>query len=409
LIDSLSVVSFYASYPFATFAFRGPSGSGKNRALNATRLNSYRPFYDQSTKRVPSIYRPLDLWRGSLFIDECDFSRTDETSDLIHYLNCRCYGTPIARQRPDNPSISEVFQNFGLTVVTQRRPWEDNATEDRTIPFYCERSQKQLPTTELDEWILRGLDLQDKLLYLRLSLFKKVEINKSARINGVKDVRLTASVLPLLALEPFAPTMVKDLRSILVEIEKRRKEVKAQSRDGIIVNALWDRVSEGLFDEHNRVAYVGSRIEIEEKRDKQTASESNGVVVPLVTSELEEILKWKSRDIRSVVTSLQLCTEKPPQTARVDGKLYRPIWFSPSRLENRLEEFVVDYQQGELAQVLASAVKRKSRLIQISALVINTRPKRCTNRSTRNRRNMWQVGTRYTSRRAHTARVALAV
>ncbi|MEM3504137.1 MAG: hypothetical protein QW134_07945, partial [Nitrososphaeria archaeon] len=144
-------------------ALRGPSGSGKDRLLNALRLNSYRPFYDVSTRRVPSLYRPLDQWRGTLCLSEMDFNNTGETSELTHYLNCRCCGVPISRQNPDNPKYNEAFYNFGLTIVTQRRNWEDNALEDRTIPFYCEKSQKEIPTEELDEWIKRGLELQAKL------------------------------------------------------------------------------------------------------------------------------------------------------------------------------------------------------------------------------------------------------
>jgi hypothetical protein len=326
-------------------AYRGPSGSGKNRALNATRLNAYRPFYDQATTRIPSIYRPLGLWQGTLCIDECDLGRSDETAEFIHYLNCRCYGTPIARQNPDSPRMSEAFDNFGLTAVTQRRSWEDNATEDRAIPFYCEKSQKELATSELDEWIEKAFELQNKLLYLRLTLFNRVKIDKSARIEGVKDHRLTASVLPLLALQPFAPEMIRDLKTILVDIERRRREAKAQSRDGVILNSLWDKISEGYLDYHNGTYFVGTKPdeEVDGKRER---------IVPLTTSQLEETLKLKRSDIRRTITSLQLCATKPPTTARVCGKVYRPIWFTRDRLEKRLQDFVVDYELGQLDRIL---------------------------------------------------------
>lgn len=210
-------------------ALRGPSGSGKMRLLHALRLIAFMPYFDVSTRRIPSLYRPLDQWRGTLAIDECDFRYSDETSDLIHYLNCRSYGVPISRVNPNDPTKSDTFHNFGITLVTQRRPWVDNATEDRSIPFYCERTTKPVPTAELDEWIRRGLDLQDKLLYLRMTHYRKVRIDKAARVEGVKEHRLTAAVLPVLALEPYAPTMVADLKKTLLDVERRRREVKAQS------------------------------------------------------------------------------------------------------------------------------------------------------------------------------------
>jgi len=325
-------------------AYRGPSGSGKNRALNATRLNSYRPFFDQSTKRVPSLFRPLDLWGGTLCIDECDLGHSHESADVTHYLNCRAYGTPVARQNPESPGRGDAFNNFGLTEVTQRRAWNDDATEDRSLPYYCEKSQRDLATTELDEWIIEGLDLQNQLLYLRLMFWDKVRIDKAARIPGVKDHRLTASVLPLLALKSEAPLMVENLAALLLELEKKRREVKARSKDGTITNALWDHVSEGEIGTHNGDWFVGKSMA------KTNAASS---IVPLTTTDLAEALKWKSPQVRTVINSLNLFDGGGVRdVAKIGGKSYRPIWFSEDHFDSRLQDFVVEYEAGDLAKAI---------------------------------------------------------
>jgi len=77
-------------------ALRGGSGSGKNRAATTLRLVSYRPFYDLSTLRDPSLYRSLDTWRGALVLDEAD-TNASESSDFIHLISSRYYGAPISR------------------------------------------------------------------------------------------------------------------------------------------------------------------------------------------------------------------------------------------------------------------------------------------------------------------------
>jgi hypothetical protein len=317
-------------------ALRGPSGSGKDRLLNALRLNSYRPFYDVSTRRIPSLYRPLDQWRGTLCLSEMDFAKGDETSELTHYLNCRSYGVPISRQNPDNPRYNEVFYNFGLTIVTQRRVWEDNALEDRTIPFYCERSKKELPTAELDEWVKKGIMLQNKLLFLRLTFWPQVIIDKAARIPGVKDHRLTAAVLPLIALSQHLPALKDLLSKVLSGIEKKRREVKAMSKDGIIVNELYEYWKENLIGEHNGIKYVA--------KEKAVGPSREEILVPLQTSDLAEKLKWSTKEVRSVINSLQLHpnVEKLPKLLRLD-RVYRPIWVDEQRLLSRFEEFVPDY------------------------------------------------------------------
>ena len=324
-------------------SLRGPSGHGKNRALSALRLNSYRPFYDQSTKRIPSLFRPLDLWRGTLCLDEADLGKSDEASDVVHYLNCRAYGTPISRQNPDAPTQSQAFYNFGLTVVTQRRPWQDDALESRTLPFNCERSQKDLATTELDEWLQKGLELQDRLLYLRLRHWEQVKIDKGARIPGLKDHRLTAAILPVMALRDLAPAMVTNLEGILNVLARRRQEVKAASSDGLIVNHLWEKLDAGLIGAWNGRVYVGA----EKTKDEKDGEE---VIIPLQTSGMADVLKWKASDIRRIISSLQITPDDAPRRTIRVGKMggLRPIFFDPGKLEVLLGDFVVDYEAGTL-------------------------------------------------------------
>jgi uncharacterized protein YkuJ len=319
-------------------AARGPSGGGKNRWLQAMRFNSYRPFWDQSTKRAPSLYRPMAEWRGTLCLDEMDVN-AGENSDIIHYLNCRCYGTPISRQDPNNPRFAQVFDNFGLTVVTQRRAWQDDATENRTLVFYCEKSQKDLPTTELDEWIARGIKLQNKLLYLRLMNWDKVKINKTARVPGVKDHRLTAAVLPMLALSEFVPGIKEDLTEVLLELERMRREVRAQCDDGVIVNLLWDKVLDGLYSQYNGRHFVLS----ERIKDPETKEVKE---IPLQTSEMKDILGWTTRKVRSVIHSLQLIDVPVPKVIHLTSGTYRPIFFSPTRLVKRAEDFDPDFEES---------------------------------------------------------------
>ena len=57
---------------------RGPSQSGKNRLAFVLRLLSYKPYFEMSTYRIPSLYRPMDLWQGTLILDEADFKHQRE-------------------------------------------------------------------------------------------------------------------------------------------------------------------------------------------------------------------------------------------------------------------------------------------------------------------------------------------
>jgi len=326
-------------------AIRGPSGSGKNRLANLLRFLSYHPFFDVSTYRIPSLYRPLDMWKGTLVVDEGDLSNTNENSELTHFLNARATGTPIGRQNPDNPSKSDAFESFGVTIITQRRHFEDNATEGRTLPYTSDIStNRSLPTLETEDMISRGRDLQDKLLYLRMKYWQQITVEKTLWIENVSDHRLNSALLPIMALSKQAPMVLDIVKDIIVPIAKERKKVKAQSDDGIVVNALWDKIDEGLWRHHNHLYFVLKSSEVVEIDGKEDRNDT-----PLISSSLAEELKpYTAKRIRTILHSLNITPDDSPELIRIGKKNYKPIIFDPGKLEKRLREFVIDYEANQL-------------------------------------------------------------
>ncbi len=205
-----------------------------------------------STNKIPSLYRPLDLWQGTLILDEADFANTNEQSELVHFLNCRATGTPLSRQNPTNANQTDTFANFGLTILTQRKAFDDNATESRSIPYYSEVSDKKIPVLETDSMIKEGLALQNKLLYLRMTYYQQVVINKESWIEDLIDHRLIASLLPLLALSKYEPTLKTSITDTAKAIQRAKIEEKAGSMDGLIINYLWEKQTLAYFHNGNR-------------------------------------------------------------------------------------------------------------------------------------------------------------
>lgn len=329
-------------------SMRGPSGSGKNRLGNLLRLISYRPFFDLSKTKIPSLFRPLDMWKGTLVLDEMDFDKTGETSELTHFLNCRATGTPIGRQSPDRPNVGEAFENFGLTVITQRRPFQDDATEGRTIPYHCEKTERKMPTVELDETVNRGLDLQDKLLYLRLKYWRDFKIDKEAWLDNISDPRLNAALLPVLAMARFEPRVLDVVRAVANKIEEAKRKTKASSTDGIIINWIWRRIDEGHYQMWNTLRYLAKP---DPEHPEMPAIESVGHE-PIVIRDISDELNWKSRWVRRVINSLNLAPDEAPSVIKVGNKAHRPVWFAPQRLEKQLREFVPQYKKWDLFRVL---------------------------------------------------------
>lgn len=337
----------------AIIACRGPSGSGKNRLANLLRFLSYHSLIQLSTYRIPSLYRPLDIWKGTLVIDEADVKNTGETSQLIHFINSRATGTPIGRQNPDSPSKCDAFDSFGQTIVTQRRHFDDNATEGRTVPFFCDPSdKKEIPTLLTKEQILKGYDIQDKLLYIRLMYWDKIEIDKTFWVENVSDHRLNSILLPIMALAKFDHGLEEIISSNITVLHEARRKLKAQSDDGVLINFLWEKIESGLFGVHNTLYYMAAK----EKYQGMDGEEDLERTTPLTTTSLSETLKRTSRDIRKILTSLNIAPENAPPRFRVGKRRYRGIFFDTRKMEKRLREFVVTYENNSLHKALGSPV-----------------------------------------------------
>ncbi|MGB9841552.1 MAG: zinc ribbon domain-containing protein [Candidatus Bathyarchaeales archaeon] len=327
-------------------AIRGPSQSGKNRLAFLLRTLSYRPYFEMSTHRIPSLYRPLDLWQGTLVLDEADFANTNEKSELVHFLNCRATGTPLGRQNPKNPRITDTFTNFGLTILTQRKPFDDNATESRALPFYSEASDKRLPVIETDEMLKEGLSFQNKLLYLRMRYHQEITIKKDSWIEELIDHRLIASLLPLLALSRYEPTLKETITETARAVQKLKIEEKTNSMDGLLVNYFWEKINEGLFKHWQSNTYYFLETADAEGQDQNERLECK----PLTTSDLALHFKWSSQSIRKAIKSLNIASTGLPPFIKDGGKSYRVIFFEPERLEKRLKEFIVDYAPKSVFQ-----------------------------------------------------------
>jgi hypothetical protein len=189
-------------------------------------------------------------------------------------------------------------------------------------------------------------------LFLRMKYYRQVEINKEAWINDLSDHRLVASLLPLLALSNYEPSLRETITATAREVEKAKIEEKANSMDGSIVNYLWDKIIEGLFE--NWRPYIFYVLE------SRTIEENNGVETEhktaLTTRQIGDQFKWSPQSIRKALGSLGIVGKGLPNQVKVNGRNARVIFFDPRRLEKRLREFVVDYTPNKVTEVTGVTV-----------------------------------------------------
>jgi len=114
----------------------GDSGTGKSRFLKTVGLLCYRPVYTTAGSSAAALFRTLDIFRGTLVLDEGDFKDSSEASMIGKILNGGYErDVPIMRTGKDSDGNFDVeaFDVYGPKVIGMRKDFQDDAIASRCI------------------------------------------------------------------------------------------------------------------------------------------------------------------------------------------------------------------------------------------------------------------------------------
>jgi len=181
---------------------RGDFGSGKSRFLLTIGSLCYLPIFASGASTMSPLFRIMDVFRGTLILDEGDFRASDEKAEIVKMLNNgHARGFPVLRteQTAAKEFNPRAFHVFGPKVLATRGFFDDRALESRCISEVLgNRSLREdIPLNLSDDFKREALTLRNKLLLYRI---RTHEIPRAvdAEISGVEP-RLAQIFRPLLA------------------------------------------------------------------------------------------------------------------------------------------------------------------------------------------------------------------
>jgi hypothetical protein len=176
--DRLRTVGYYR--------FQGDTGTGKSRALDVVGRLCYKPMVLSGSITPAPIYRLIRRFRGTLVLDEADFSDSSERGEVVTILNCGFEkGRPIVRCSKDDPNTLEILPCFGPKVFATRYSFDDAALEARCITADMEETERDDILSILDDTFFgEEMALRNKLLLWRFHHYLKVEYN------AIRDIDL---------------------------------------------------------------------------------------------------------------------------------------------------------------------------------------------------------------------------
>ena len=214
---------------------RGDFGSGKTRFLLTVGSLCYKPIFASGASSVSPLFRILDVFRGTLIIDEADFRLSDERAEIVKILNNgNVKGFPVLRSEMVGKEFNpRAYHVFGPKIVATRGFFEDRALESR---FLAEemgryRLRDDIPINLPSAYKEEALHIRNKLLLFRFRNLNKRKIVEDLVDRSIEP-RLNQIFVPLLSIIKDAQAR-EELRQLARQynremIAERGIEVAAQ-------------------------------------------------------------------------------------------------------------------------------------------------------------------------------------
>ncbi len=223
---------------------RGPSETGKTRLAIVLWQLSYRGMKGDGALTLASLFRGVDRWRGTLFVNEADLPRyrrgeDSETSALIKFYNARYERDGYIWRVNKRTMELEAFPVFGPTILVTRQGFVDDALESRCLVVPMQTtSREDIPLNLPPRFYEEAAVWRQKLLLFRFRHLLSFENDYEARIPGLQP-RMQQILQPVVSLaKTISPSLVRAIEDLAADLNERVVADRAESYEGQLVRAF---------------------------------------------------------------------------------------------------------------------------------------------------------------------------
>ncbi len=215
------------------------TGKGKTRALVVIGDACFYALRAGGASSFSGMARMLERWRGTLVVDEADFSG-DKDTQMTKYLNLGFEkGQFYILSDKLDPKRQDVFAPFCPKVIAMREPFSDNATEGRLLSISMhETTRLDIPIILPPRYVTETQHLRDQLAKFTIRHWADIDGCKMLDFNDLNiEPRLKQLAMPLSVVFQLFPDGVERFRTYLTARQVEIKQVRAISWVGSVVNA----------------------------------------------------------------------------------------------------------------------------------------------------------------------------
>ncbi len=253
----------------------GDYGTGKTRFLEVIGSIVFRGINASGATTPSPIFRILDMYGGSLILDEADFSQSDSMAEIIKILNSGYKpGSPVLRAEPTGGKkwIPCSYKVFGPKILATRKRWSDKALESRCLTWESEGlTRADVPLVLGSRFHGEVAALRCKLLRFRLTYLPKVlAFNlEDALPVGILEPRLQEILLPLKALVEDDTSLEATLNEFVGNMQAELEEDRRSSLPALVLEAVLDiREEDGELSVKNITNRLNETDRVKEHLDR---------------------------------------------------------------------------------------------------------------------------------------------
>jgi len=222
----------------------GDYGTGKSRFQKIIGSLCYKPMFAGGATTPSPIFRIIDLYRGTLIIDEADFRFSDAQSEIVKILNCGySTGVPVLRTEGERERMPVAYNVFCPKILATRERFTDKALESRCLTEVMQGNPRSdipvhLPKTFNEE----ALQIRNMLLMFRFKHYGQIEVKPERAIAGV-EARVNQILLPLLSIIEDNDVL-EEMRTFATQYGQQIKDSRGEEVQAEVLKVLVEMVGE---------------------------------------------------------------------------------------------------------------------------------------------------------------------
>jgi hypothetical protein len=228
------VYDLFTAVPYLRFL--GEPGTGKSRMLQVAGHLAYKGIFAGGATTSSPLFRLIEVYRGTVVIDEADYKASEAWTDIIKILNAGYMkGVPVLRSEKVGDTYEpRPYDVYGPKIIGNRFPFDDWALETRCITLEMDEHQlrKEIPRQLPPKFYAEAQDLRNKLLQWRFDRLTEIKPDESALLH--LEPRLTQIGTPV-----YSVSASEEFRRQLVEfLSDYGRKQQTEKPQGIVIEAL---------------------------------------------------------------------------------------------------------------------------------------------------------------------------